>query len=153
MAKRIVIICDLLDSPDRKDFLNRCAAAYPDIEWEWVKCCTPAFNVPKRPFNRLLAQLRDPQNNLEISVVKLFRLNGREANRLYQTCPDPILAPNEHQSSDSFFGWLTSDDAALVKEPPWMESVRVAALLAILAKLIRNKSWNGTKAAPRASRR
>lgn len=145
MAKRIVIVGELTDSTDRADFLHQLYEAHPSIEWQWVKCDTPAYNLPRKPFNKLLDQLRNPQPNIETIVVKLALVNGRETNSLYKACPDPILAPTELATGEDLLHWLFSDEAALVKEPAWQEPLRVGALLAILAKLIGNKSWNNNK--------
>lgn len=145
MAKRIVIVGDLPERPDRAAFLHQLAEAQPTIEWDWVQCVTPASNLPQKSFRRLLAQLRDVPKDTTIIVVKLAWVHGRDENMLYQAHPDPILAPVELATGDDLLKWLFSDEAALVKEPVWEESIRAAAMLAILAKLIKNKSWNNTK--------
>lgn len=145
MTKRIVIVGELPQSTVRSDVLRSLADQFPEVEWEWVKCDTPAYNLPKKYFNRLLAQLRNPDSKIELIVVKLSLINGHEQHALYQDCPDPIMAPVALATGDELVDWLLSDDAALVKEPKWKEPVRAAAALAILAKLVKNKSWNNTK--------
>lgn len=140
--KCIVIVGDLPERPDRQEFLCAAADAQPEVDWRWVQSNTPAFNLPQRPFRRLLAQLRDPPAGMEIIVVKLACIHGRDANSLFNAHPDPVLAPKELTSADALLEWLLSEEAALVREPAWTETCRAAAMLAIFAKLIRNKSWN-----------
>ena len=144
MTDRIVIVGDLPSRPNRLELLELVREKHPSFEWEWVQCDTPVFGLPKKPFNRLLAQLRDPPNNCNLTVVKLSCLNGRETNQLYKSCSDPILAPPETNSIEDLLEWLLSEEAKLVKEPVWTESCCAAAMIAILAKLIRNKSWNNS---------
>lgn len=142
MAKRICIVGDLPSRPNRIQLLDAATQREPDIEWDWVQSVTPAFNLPPKPFNRLLALLRNPPENLSVVVVKLACLNGKDTHALYAAHPQPILAPIGLDSNEELLDWLLSEEAALVKEPQWTEPSRAAALLAILAKLLRNKSWN-----------
>jgi hypothetical protein len=77
--------------------------------------------------------------------VKLEHLHGKDANELLRVCPDPVRAPLGLDTLEQLIEWLLSDDASLFHEPPWRASLRQAALISVLAKLIKNKSWNKDK--------
>lgn len=140
---RVVIVGDLPDRPDRKDLLRALIERQDAVQWDWIQPITAALNLPVKPFRRLLARLRDPnQNDGSIVVVKLFLLNGREQNALYQVYPGPVKPPAHLVSTDQLADWLLSDEAGIVPRRTWRLTVREAALVAILCKLIKNKSWN-----------
>lgn len=141
MARTIVIVGGLNDATDRDELLGLLQNRAPGVNWDWVKPVTSAFNLPPRPFRRLLAQLQNKGTPQPI-VVKLYGLHGREANQLYCACPDPVLPPAGFDTGEALCEWLLSRDANLVPRLEWNVNRTEAALLAILAKLIRNKSWN-----------
>lgn len=142
MPTRVVIIGDLPGRPVRNTLLAELARKHPAIEWEWLQPVTAAFSLPKNPFNRLLADLRDEKIDREsLKVVKLSLLNGRDQNALYTVHRDPIEPPRDLGDINELVAWLLSEDATIIGQV-WKLPVRAAALMAILSKLIRNKSWN-----------
>lgn len=141
LAHTIIIVGGLNDATDRDELLSRLRNRAPEVKWDWLKPVTSAFNLPDKPFRRLLTQLGNKGIPQPI-VVKLYRLHGREANQLFKSCADPVQAPDQIDTGDSLFEWLVSRDANLIPRLEWAVNRTEAALLAILAKLIRNKSWN-----------
>lgn len=144
MPTRVVIVGDLPGRPERGRLLALLGDRRPQIMWEWIQPVTAAFNLPERPFSRLLSDLRDKKKNDGLDplvVVKLNHLNGRDQHALYKEYPDPIEPPSDLADVDQLAAWLLSGDAGIIGQP-WQLPVRAAALIAILSKLIRNKSWN-----------
>lgn len=153
MPKQIIIVGGLQDVADRVQVLDELKARskQEDIEWDWISCDQKHhFEPHKKPFNHLLEKLRlarrvaaDPGNPAEeIIVVKLFRLHGRSQSQLYRTCRDPVLVPRHVIDAHELIEWLFSEEANLVPRREWWATCQEAAITAILAKLIRNKSWN-----------
>ena len=143
MRRRVVVIGDLSNRPGRDELLCLLEQDCPSIDWEWLKPETPAFNLPKGPFNHILATLRDKNKTDKIPIiVKLYHMHGRDQNTLYRACPDPVEAPRRLSDVDELARWILSSEAGIVQEKVWELPVRAAALIAILSKLIRNKSWN-----------
>jgi hypothetical protein len=140
---RVVIVGDLLGHPDRKGLLDRLTARHAAFRWEWVQAEGDHFNLPQKYFKRLLHELRSRRiSDPPLIVVKLDLIHGKDANTLYVAYPDPILAPKKLDSSDGLVEWLLSGEAGIVPQEMWTLPVREAGLLAVLSKLIRNKSWN-----------
>lgn len=147
MRSRVVIVGDLPHSADRdaeadrKRLLEQLTPVSEEIEWDWILPCDSAYNLPKNELNRLLAVLRD-KNKQEgpIVVVKLYCLNGRARNALYTAGAEPLLPPKTTATVEDLVDWLMSD--AGLGLGGWSASVGQAALVALFAKLIRNKSWN-----------
>lgn len=147
MPTRIVIVGDLPDRPDRGALLSELRLRAPQADWDWIQAEGIAFNLPAKPFARLLHELRQPSHvvpNKPI-IVKLYDLNGKDRNQLHQVCPDPVLSPRTLVTAAGLIGWLLSPESGLFRDPVWRVSMRAAALLAVLAKLIRNKAWNKDK--------
>ena len=144
MAKRIVIVGGLPSQPERNEFLEQLRARHALVEWDWLQTVTPAFNLLPRPFSALLHELTkgDPLDPHYPIVVKLFHLHGREAHALHRVYRDPVLPPREIATGDEFLEWLLSPAAGLVGTIIWEGTIRQTALVAILAKLLRNKSFN-----------
>lgn len=142
MPKRVVIVGDLSERPKRSDVLGPLGARAANIQWEWVQAEGVAFNAPPKYFTPLLADLQRKKPNDEFVVVKLASLNGRDQHRLYAACPDPVEPPQDIHRAAELVEWLVSDDAGIVQPRPWREAPRGVGLLAVLTKLIRNKSWN-----------
>jgi hypothetical protein len=143
VSTKVVIVGGLPQPADRNEFLRKLAEQHPAIEWDWIQPDDAQFHLPKKPFNRLLHELRIAKSTPDAplpSIVKLFHLNGREAASLHREYGDPILAPIAISSTEELATWLFSADAGIV--PPTALPVRVVGLLAVLSKLIRNKSWN-----------
>jgi hypothetical protein len=82
----------------------------------------------------------------KLFVVKLCDLHGRTQSLLYRAWPDPILAPDTARTADRLIQWLRSPAANLFPPREWWAGIVEAALVAILCKLLKNKSWNSTLA-------
>ncbi len=153
MAKQIIIVGGLQNVAERSQVLDELKgrSKQENIEWDWISCDEKHhFEPHKKPFNHLLEKLRlarrvaaDPDNRAEeIIVVKLSRLHGRSQSQLYQVYRDPVLVPPHVIDADGLIEWLFSEEANLVPRREWWATCQEAAITAILAKLIRNKSWN-----------
>lgn len=142
MAKRVVIVGDVSDRPDRKTVVADLSTRRPDIEWSWIQAEGVAFNLPPNYFQPLLHQLRTLPEEDRPLVVLLGNIHGRDRNLLFASCPDPVRAPAGLASAQELCEWIVSEDAGLFHEPPWTVNPRQAALLALISKLVRNKSWN-----------
>ncbi len=77
-----------------------------------------------------------------VRVVKLHLLHGRLQNLLYSVCRDPVLAPEGLGGIDEFVSWISSSQAGLLPPSKWPANTSETALIAVLCKLLRNKSWN-----------
>jgi len=141
VTRRVVIVGDVFDRPDRKTVLAELSRRRPDIQWSWIQAEGAAFNLPPKFFQPLLHELRTSVDEKPL-VVLLGNIHGRDRNSLFVSCPDPVRAPLELSTIQELCDWLVSEDAGLFHEPPWRVSSRQAALLALLSKLVRNKSWN-----------
>jgi hypothetical protein len=144
VAARIIIIGDVPDRPERRAVLDALAASHDEVQWEWIQADTAAFNLPSGPFRRLLHELRsiDRENPPDIAIVKLSCINGRDANALFAAWPDPVLAPSELITAEELIAWLGDEENGLIPRKTWLAPVREVGMLAVLAKLVRNKSWN-----------
>ncbi len=140
----MVIVGGLPIDIDRASLLAALAERHGAIAWEWITPINPQFLLAEKPLNRLLHELRTkpPDDETVPVVVKLRHLNGRHANALYVNGHEPILAPSELAALDDLVEWLLSPSAAIIPPNSWSRPVREAALLAVLSKLVRNKSWN-----------
>lgn len=143
MVHTIVIIGDLGEDVDRDALLGELREkSGPGIEWDWIKASGEEYNAPSKPLGRLLARLTDKSDPAEKPrVVKLLRLHGRDASRLY-ACSAPVLAPKHADCREGLVKWLFSPKANLIPRSEWHANCEEAALVAILTKLIKNKSWN-----------
>ena len=148
MALHIVIVGDVPERPDRTAVLATLGAAYPEATWEWYQAEGLQFQIPPKLLNKLLHELRQDAVKCAANqgerkrVVKLADLNGRDANAIFNVYPDPVLPPREIASADELVAWLGSPAAGLIPPREWSLPVRAAALIAVLAKLVRNKAWN-----------
>lgn len=153
MAKTIILIGGSLREVDHAKVVRQLNGATRDhdISWQWVYCDRAAhFEPRKKPLNRALESIRqagrskaagnDPPE--EIIVVKFFHLHGRTQGQLYAACPDPVLVPQGVDDERAIVAWLLSEDANLVPRRAWFATCEEAAIVAILAKLIRNRAWN-----------
>ena len=142
MPARVVIVGGMREQPDRVAVISALSRRHPEVNWDWVQPVTPAYNLPAGPFRRLLHELRtaEPQNLPRI--VKLFHIHGRDENALYQTRSPIVLAPVNLETEGGLIEWLGSSEAGLVPVRSWTAPIREVGMLAILAKLVRNKSWN-----------
>ena len=145
MTQKITIIGGLPQDTDRDLLLEelRNLTTTEDIEWEWLKANPPNYNVPEKQIRRLLGIFRTPRPGiLNPIVVKLDLLNGREANRVYKSGIEPILAPTSLNNADDLIEWIFSSETCLIPNTKWFGNIVEAALAAVLSKLIKNKSWN-----------
>lgn len=93
--------------------------------------------------NRLLARLTSPTEHSEgLRVVKLFRLHGEFVAKLHRACRDPVLAPKHVDCREGLVEWVFSPEANLIPRSEWCAGLEETALVAILVKLVKNKSWN-----------
>jgi hypothetical protein len=141
MRSRVVIVGDLPGHPNRAALLQDLAGRQPALDWDWVQAEGVQFSLPLKYFNRLLHVLRNPDPNVTVRVVKLNMVHGKDANALYRAA-DPILAPPELATPTELADWLLSPSAGLVPPITWLLPQRHAALLAVLTKLAKNRSWN-----------
>jgi hypothetical protein len=140
---RVVVVGDLPSRPNRTDLLATLTTRHAEIQWEWLQAESDQYNLPPKPFARLLHELRSRRDGKPvIIVVKLAGLHGKDENTLYHAYSDPKLPPKEIEGADGLIEWLLSAEAQIVPQQSWVLPVREAGLLAVLAKLIRNKSWN-----------
>ncbi len=147
MARRIFIVGGLLNTksagPLLKLLRERTAS---EVEWEWIFAPPPNFSVgrdQRKPFNRLVfAPKRAGAGQEPFDVLKLPCLHGRDANKLLESCLDPILVPSNVVEEDQFFEWIFAADSGVFPSREWFGNACEAALMAIVAKLIRNKSVN-----------
>lgn len=153
MAKTIILVGGILPEVDHAKVLRELNTRTQEheISWEWVHCDQSThFEPPKNPFGRALEIARqakkkkaaDGDSQNELIVVKLFHLSGRSQARLYAAYPDPVLVPQHIDDGQAAIDWLLSGEANLVPRHEWFATREEAAIVAILAKLIRNKSWN-----------
>jgi hypothetical protein len=144
MGKRVVIVGGLLSSADRNELLHRLARECGEIDWDWMKPVDQTFNLLRKPFQRLLQEMRTslPDDPRFPRIVKLFHLNGRDEYQLRAVCRDPILPPHNIATADELIHWLLSPESGIRSNRIWTATVRQTALLAILAKLLKNKSFN-----------
>jgi hypothetical protein len=140
---RVVVVGDLPSRPNRTELLEKLTAEHAEIQWEWLQAEGDHYNLPHKLFQRLLHDLRSRKDGKPVViVVKLAGLHGKDENTLYRAYADPKLPPKEIDSADELIEWLLSADAQIVPQLSWVLPVREAGLLAVLAKLIKNKSWN-----------
>lgn len=142
MAQSIVIVGGLPGDPDRKTVLNRLKErTEDDITWDWVRAdADGSYQPPEKFVRRLTGRIRQEKDG-QTKVVKLPLLHNRTQNNLHQAT-DPVQVPRDLNTVDEVIEWLFSREANLVPVREWFGSVREAAMMAILSKLIRNKSWN-----------
>ena len=145
MSTRVVIVGGLPELADRKELLRQLTEQQPAIQWEWIQHENLQFSLPRKPFNRLLHELRVAKSKRDAElpiIVKLFNINGKEAGELYREYDDPVLAPTDLATIDELASWLLSADAGIVPPTSWELPARTAGLFAALCKLVKNKSWN-----------
>lgn len=145
MAQTIVIIGGLKDDPDRKLLLRELREKTgQDVEWEWYQALScNHYDLQKGEFFKFVGKVKtNATPGQEPRVVKLYRLHQRTQNPLYTVCPDPVSAPRHVDSVTALVDWLLSAEANLIPQREWWANAKEAALVAILAKLIKNKSWN-----------
>ena len=153
MAKTIILIGGILREVDHAEVVRELNSRTEEheISWQWVHCDQSThFEPPRRPFNRALDTIRqsnkkkdgDDDAPTDIVVVKFFHLHGRAQAQLYGVHSDPVLVPRHVDNDLAIIEWLLSEEANLVPRHEWFATCEEAAIIAILAKLIRNKSWN-----------
>ncbi len=156
MSTEVVLIGGLLDEPAPAKFIERLRLEVSaEVAWDWVYCTRanlfqPPGSVTARVFDRLnswRSARKTARGDLKpetLLVVKLYDLHGRTASLLYRAWPEPILAPDWARTSEGVTGWLVSPAANLFPPKEWWAGTAEAAIVAILCKLVRNKSWNSS---------
>jgi hypothetical protein len=169
MAQTVVIVGGMDDDPQRDPLIVALTARTGQaVRWIWVAASSQTgFRPDEREFGRILHAIRewksertrpkpkvqdrttesDPRQGLipssdDLRVVKLWKLNGQSQSKLYGAWAEPVLVPKEIETSAALVEWLLSPDAALVPPTQWMANIEETALVSLLSKLLRNKSWN-----------
>jgi len=145
VSTKVVVVGGLPQHGNRNDLLRRLAEQQPTIEWDWIQHENAQFQLPTKYFNRFLHELRVAKSKNDAAlpiVVKMYHINGRDESMLYREYDDPILAPRDLTTIDELATWLLSSQAGIVPPTTWILPVRAVGLLAVLSKLVRNKSWN-----------
>lgn len=145
MALSIIIVGGLSVDTDRSSLLKTLSErTSDDIEWDWIKSdASTNFEPRKNDFNRLISRLHRIRGEEDKPrVVKLYALHQRSASQLYRVYPDPVLVPANVGTAEDLLDWIVSPAANLIPRFEWFANTKEAALVAILCKLIRNKSWN-----------
>ena len=145
MAISIIIVGGLTDEPEHSSLLHALSEKSGDeVDWEWIRADSSAsWEPPNKHFRRLLGSLRrlSPKDDRS-RVVLLHQLHGRSRNQLFGVHSDPVLVPPEIDTAAQLIDWLFSPAANLIPRRDWYANTKEAAIVAILCKLIRNKSWN-----------
>lgn len=150
MAQFIGIVGGLPAAPSPGEILERLrACAGEEVAWE-LALADANGAVPGKIIRGFLTRLQQEQaacrkrgGGAEPIVVKLYILNGRTQNLIHAACR-PVLAPKSLLTVEDFFEWLVSPEANVVPRREWWGNEREAALVAILAKLVRRNSWSNT---------
>ena len=140
----VFIIGGLASSCDESVVLAKLEArSGTSVRWVWVQAHPPEYRVDKK---RLFGLINDisvaNKQGASIRVVVLKRLQRIFKNRLLGVCDDPVLAPGNLQTGEDLCEWLFSKPAGVFPPGEWLANRSEAALVAILCKLIRSKSWN-----------
>ncbi|MHC4878726.1 MAG: hypothetical protein ACYTGL_19935 [Planctomycetota bacterium] len=146
MTQSIIIVGGIPGDPDRTAVLSKLKERTEgDITWDWVRADVKGhYRPPEKLVRRLLKQIQEEKSGNktpETTAVKLPLLHGSTQGLLHQRT-DPVQVPKTLDSLEAVLDWLFSPEANLVPVREWYGSVREAALMAVLSKLIRNKSWN-----------
>lgn len=75
-------------------------------------------------------------------AIRLNALHGRTQTLLYRVYSDPVLVPPSIQDAEALIEWLLSEPAGLVPRDNWWGTIEETAIVAILCKLVQNKSWS-----------
>lgn len=147
MPRRIVIIGGLASTRDPAAVLSRLREqTKEDVEWEWICAAPYSYNLDRKQrqqFNRLIHQLRTGNETADtLIVIELKCLHRRVSGELRSATSDPKLAPKGLATEDELVAWLFAADTGLFPPRKWYGNVLEAALLAILGKLLGNKSIN-----------
>jgi hypothetical protein len=157
MPRKIILVGGLADEPRRDAFLERLRSEVSDgDEWVWIYSReVDSFQPNNKSMNRLLDELRKwlaankKADSIELAprpepivVVKLVDLHGRAANQLFSIWHGPILVPKAVRTSDQLVPWLKSPESGLFPPREWYAGLTEAALVSILCKLLKRKSWN-----------
>ena len=128
-----VILAGMIEGVSRKSVLAKLHLAQPDHQFNWFEANQDDLRIPDKYFRQLMHQVHADQ---KATVLKLYNLDYKQQNKLYECC-QPVPIPRE-----------ITDEATLVVHvlellfPAWKVSAKDFSLLAILSKLLRNKSWN-----------
>jgi hypothetical protein len=145
MIQKIIIIGGLPIDHDRAALLAKLRAASGDsYAWEWIRAdAQNGWRPPEKLINGLgwsFAQ-KVPDGSLRDKIALLHRLNGKTKNAIFRLV-DPIKIPESIEDGDELVDWLLSPDAGIVPPIEWMLTPCKAALVCILIKLLKNKSFN-----------
>jgi|GEM_PF-5646749 len=146
MVSRIVLIGALPGDPVRADILGQLRERSGSmVDWDWIRAEVASGGRPNpKDMNRLLTDIQrrgKSQSDNNTTIVKLPILRPESINTIHKCC-DPVRVPLGLSSFTDIIEWLFSDDANLIPRNEWYGTLRESALVALLSKLIRNKSWN-----------
>jgi hypothetical protein len=156
MATKIIIVGGLLDEPERDEFTSRLQAEVSAaVTWEWIACRKANhFEPPRGVMNRVVEELNrwksarkkdKPTEPETLYVVKLFDLHPRSENLLLRAWGDPVRPPTDVRRADELVTWMQSPEANLFPKKEWFGDATEAALIAILCKLLKNRSLNSSR--------
>lgn len=140
----VTLIGGLDDCPRRDALVGSLNQLCDELDWDWVDADSADSYVPKKSrFNPLIERLIAARKAQEKHiVVKLYQLHASTQAKLYSVCRDPILVPKDITTSEALIVWIQTPDANLIPQREWWVNQKEAALVAMLCKLIRKKSWN-----------
>ena len=131
------ILVGVLEGTARNSLLRKLNEAYPNHQFEWFEARSIDTKIPEKHFSRLLRQIQGYRNQPGVKLVKLYSLHHEQQNKLYRYHHNPVLVPKEVADEEAVIEFIGNTFF-----PPWEVSAQGLSLLAILSKLLRNKSWN-----------
>src|SRR5262245_33457637 len=146
MPRRVVIVGNLPSRPVRAEVLHTLRTRKPDVDWEGYQPTNDALRLDGKFHMRLSQELLDEQKNNtgDLKVVKLFAINGADGRMVHRLC-DPAMPPAAMETAEALVEWLLNPDHGLVQRTVFFAPAREASLIALAAKMARNKSWNKDK--------
>lgn len=143
MQPQIVIVGGLDDNPDRRTFLDELVQVSDGVSWDWLQAdAACSWTIPDKILRPFVGRLRSSRDSNETRLVKLHRLHNRQQNQLYKLGIEIVHCPKWVTTTTELSAWLLSEEAGLVSNRPWVAGNSEAALWALFAKLVKNKSWN-----------
>ena len=128
------ILVGRLESVSRNSLLKNLSEAYPDHKFEWFEAEPPNSRVPHKKFERLIHEIRSTS---DLKLLKFIDLHKEQQHRLYKYHPNLVPVLKEVADEEAVIEFIGNTFF-----PPWEVSAQGLSLLAILSKLLRNKSWN-----------
>ena len=131
----IVLVGSIQPGVTRASVLTRLKETHPEHCFDWFQADPQTLRIPKKYLRRLRHLLQSRPN---ITVFKLFNLHQQDQSILYRHHDsNPVLVPKDIETEDALFDWINEH-----LFPPWRVTGAGLSLLAILSKLLKNKSWN-----------